>query len=48
MQLTVQVTLICSLVELRGTASAVTLKAAGPKERKERTKMKHSMRYNST
>ena len=34
MQLTVQVTLICSLVQLRGTASAVTLKAAGPKERK--------------
>ena len=31
-QLTVQVTLICSNVELRETTLAVTLKAAGPTE----------------
>ena len=35
MQLTVQVTLICSQVELRETILAVTLKAAGSKEKKE-------------
>ena len=43
MQLTVQVTLICSKVELRETALAMTLKSAGPKERKGETKMKHEI-----
>ena len=38
-QLTVQVTLICSNVELRKTTLAVTLKAAGPNEQEGETQI---------